>query len=131
MIRRSDRIILDTLLPGNVDPLLPLGLDDTGFESFWEKKKATLAPGLRLAFRMGLLAANWVSPLLVRRLPPLTRWERPVREQALRAMAASRFYLLRGAMQVLKLVTSMCYGANQQVRRALGYPLHEEAGGDS
>jgi hypothetical protein len=131
MIRRSDRIILDTLLPGAADPRLPRGLEETGFEAFWEKQRASMAPGLRLAFQMGLLAANWVSPLLVRRLPPLARWERPVREQALQAMAASRFYMLRGAVRVLKLVLSLCYGADQQVRRAIGYARHMEAGGDS
>ncbi|TMC49601.1 MAG: hypothetical protein E6J26_10195 [Chloroflexi bacterium] len=67
-------------------------------------------------------AALWISPLLIGRLPPLTRLEPPARERALGAMARSRVYLLRQLLMLLKLVVGFCYGADPQVRAVIGYP---------
>jgi hypothetical protein len=49
-------------------------------------------------------------------------YDRPTRERALAAMAASRFSIMRQMMAPLKTIVSLCYGANREVRRAIGYP---------
>jgi hypothetical protein len=115
------RIVLDTLLPANADPRLPLGVLDVGFTDFHREFERTASPSLRAAFRASLLAAIWVSPLLIRRAPPLSRLPRTARERALAAMATSRVGLLNQLLVVLKLVAAMSYGAQPVVRNAVGY----------
>jgi hypothetical protein len=120
-MNRFDRSVVDALLPSGADPLLPLGLLESGFETFWAESKADLAPPLRLAFRLGLFTAAWVAPLLVRRLPPLSRLLRSDRERALTAMERSNFVFLRQLVRILKTVAALHYGAHPEVRKAIGY----------
>jgi hypothetical protein len=126
MLSKSDRIILDTLLPGGAHPTLHYGLFDTDFEAFWSEFERTTLPSLRWGFRIALLATMWIAPLLILRPPPLTLYDRPARERALAAMEASRFYSLRQIFQVLKTTVSFCYGADRNVRDAIGYPLQHD-----
>jgi fumarate reductase subunit D len=120
-MNRFDRSVLDTLLPSGANPLLPLGLLDSGFESFWVEFKADVAPPLRLAFRLGLFTAAWVAPVLVRRLPPLGRLSASDRERALTAMERSHVVILRQLVRILKTVAALHYGAHPHVRKAIGY----------
>jgi len=119
---RLDRCVLDTLLPPGRHPLLGLGLSETGFELFLEDFNRAAPPHLRRAFRLGLLAAGWMAPLLVRRLPPLTRLQPADREAALTAMAVSSVPELRQLVSVLKSVISLHYGSLPAVRQSIGYP---------
>lgn len=119
---RVDRCVLDTLLPPGSHPVLGLGISDTGFDLFLEEFDRVAPPHLRRAFRWGLLGGGWIAPLLVRRLPPLTRLRPADREAALMAMAASRVPELRQLMAVLKTVVSLHYGSLPAVRQAIGYP---------
>jgi hypothetical protein len=121
-LSNSDRIILDTLLPPSAHPELPEGALDAGFEDFWREYRKNFIPTIRAAFSAALFAANWVSPLLIRKLPPLARYNRQTREAALRAMSNSGINLLRQGVRVMKLMVSFCYGANARVRKAIGYP---------
>jgi hypothetical protein len=116
-----DRIVMDTLLPANADPRLPHGVMELGFDAFHAEFERSATRFLRAAFRASLLAATWISPVLVRRAPPLDRLSRPARERALEAMATSRVALLRQLLVVLKLVAAMSYGAQPGVREAVGY----------
>jgi hypothetical protein len=118
---RHDQIVLDTLLPAHADARLPLGVLDLGFAAFYAEFEKSASPFLRAAFRASLLAGTWISPLLIRRAPPLDRLARPVRESALEAMATSRIALLHQLLVVLKLVAAMSYGAHPAVREAVGY----------
>jgi len=122
MLNSRARIVLDTLLPSQAHALLPHGLFDAGFEIFYWDFAQTANPMLRCGFQVALLAAIWFSPLLIWRIPPITLYSRETRERALAAMETSRFYLLRQLMLILKTVTSLCYGANRDVREAIGYP---------
>jgi hypothetical protein len=122
MLSRQSRLVLDTLLPSGAHPTLKYGVFDTGFEAFWSDFERTALPSLRWGFRAALFAAIWVAPLLIRRFPPLTLYARPTCERALAAMASSHVYLLRQLFVVLKTTVGFCYGADPNVRDAIGYP---------
>lgn len=121
MLTPRERAVLETLLPAGGHPALK-GLFEAGFEDFYRDFERTAIMRLRLGFKAALFAAIWISPLLIGRLPPLTRLERENREAALEALGRSRFYVLRQLFLVLKTVSCFCYGADPQVRRAIGFP---------
>jgi hypothetical protein len=122
MLSESSRVVLDALLPSRAHPELSRGLFDAGFEGFHEDFRKTALPSMRLGFKTALLAATWLAPLLIGRLPPLSRLDREDRERALEAMGKSCLYPIRQLFLLLKAVSSFCYGADPEVRRALGYP---------
>ncbi len=120
-LNRFDRAVLDTLLPAGAHPALPRGVLETGFDAFLADLERDAPARLRRAFRLGLFAAGWVAPLLVRRAPPLSRLAAADRERALEAMERSRFAIPRQLLSVLKTVVALHYGALDDVRRAIGY----------
>lgn len=122
MLNNRQRAVLDTLLPSGGHPTLGLGLFDAGFDAFYEDFEGTAQPSMVWGFKAALFAASWLSPVLILRLPPLSRLERPDRERALEALGKSRFYLLRQLLLLLKAVCAFCYGADPRVRDALGFP---------
>lgn len=126
MLSRRDYLILDTLLPSGAHPSLPIGLSDTDFGVFWSEVERTALLSWRRGFRVALWLATWIAPLLIHRLPPLTLYDRPIREEALAAMERSRLYLLRQMIGLLKTTVSLGYGANGNVREAIGYPLQPD-----
>lgn len=125
---RSDRIVLDTLLPSRADPRLSRGFDDLEFDAFYREFAASAPRAIRVAFRLSLLSATWLAPLLIGKIPPLGRHERDVREHALEAMAASRYGTLRQLVTLQKTVVSLAYGADPNVREAIGYSHALEQG---
>ncbi|HEX4743571.1 MAG TPA: hypothetical protein VFW12_02745 [Candidatus Limnocylindria bacterium] len=128
MVRRSRkklgpraRAVIDTMLPsGAAHRMLP-GAFEAGFDDFYDEFARTAVAPMRLAFGTALFAAIWVAPILIRRLPPLTRHSRADRERALGALATSGSPLLRQLATVLKGVICLGYGADPAVRRAIGY----------
>lgn len=113
-----DRAVLEALLPRT--DALP-GLFDAGFEQF-EAHFARTAPfPMRLGWRAALLAAGWVSPLLIGRLPPFERLDAAGREAALEALLKSRLYPLRQLGLLLKAVAGFGYGLDARVRARIGY----------
>jgi fumarate reductase subunit D len=120
-MNRFDSAVLDTLLPSGSDPLLPLGLLESGFDEWWTASSADVAPPIRLAFRLGLFAGAWVAPVLIGRLRPLNMLSPSDRERALTAMDRSRITALRQLVRILKTVAALHYGAHPDVRRAIGY----------
>ena len=127
VLSRRSRVVLDTLLPAQAHPNFSVGVFDAGFETFYSDFERTAQPAFRSGFRAALLAATWLSPLLILRLPPLSLYARPTRERALMAMEASRFYLLRQMMLLLKTVVCFSYGADPAVRAVVGYPRQADA----
>lgn len=118
----NGRAVLETLLPADANPLLPTGVISTGIEDFLDEFARASPEHLRRALRVGLFAGAWIAPLLVRRVPPITRLKEADRERALAAMAESRVPELRQLISVLKTVISLHYGGLQSVREAIGYP---------
>lgn len=121
MLTPRQRAVVDALLPSGAHPTLP-GALEAGFEAFHAEFERTASPRLRWGFKAALWIAAWLSPLLIGRLPPLSRLEQEARENALEALGRSRFYLLRQALLLLKATVCFGYGANPKVRRALGIP---------
>ncbi len=120
------RAVLDTLLPAGEHPAQPYGAFDAGFDAFWSEFERTSLPSIRRTVRAALFAAIWIAPLLIGRPPPVSLHDRPTRERALGAMAFSRSYLLRQMLQLLKTTARFCYGADRNVRDAIGYPLQHD-----
>ena len=118
---KADRMVLDTLLPSGADSRLSGGFGDLDFDSFYREFATSAPPAIRLAFRVSLLSATWLAPLLIGKLPPLGRHGREVREHALQAMAASQSGTLRQLVTLQKTVVSLAYGADANVREAIGY----------
>jgi len=116
-----DRAVLETLLPGGVSSALPLGVMDSGFESFLDDFKALGAADLQRAFWIALFSAGWIAPLLVGKLPPLSRLSATDRERALEAMDGSNWALSRQLIRILKTVVGLHYGALPSVRQTIGY----------
>lgn len=124
-LNARDRIVLDTLLPAGAHPLLSDGVLELGFGPFYEEFERTQHRSLRTAFRLALLAASWIAPLLIGLRPPLNRHARDDRERALEAMAASRSATLRRLLVLLKLVAALSYGGRASVRERVGYARGE------
>ena len=68
-----DRAVLDALLPSGASSLLPQGLANTGFEDFLVEFDAAAPADFRRVFWLALVTAGWVAPLLIGRLPPMSR----------------------------------------------------------
>ena len=122
MLDKRSRAVIDTLLPSGAHPDLKLGAFDAGFDEFFTYFERTAVLPMRLGFRGALFVAAWVSPLLILRLPPLDRLEKEDREKALEALGASRIYVLRQMLLLLKSVVCFSYGAHPEVRKVLGLP---------
>jgi hypothetical protein len=122
MLSRRDRSVLDTLLPSGAHPALALGVFDAGFDAFYAEFEREADIRLRAGFRAALWAACWLGPMLIRRLPPLTRLSREDRERAVGALYTSGWYLVRQMGLILKAVTSFAYAGDPRVRDAMGYP---------
>lgn len=116
MLSKQDQTVLDTLLPSGAHPLLQRGIFEAGFDRFYADFQRTAVPPFRLSFRVALWVAAWISPLLIRRLPPLSLHDRSTRERALAAMESSSVYLLRQLLSVAKTVSALAYGADPQTR---------------
>ncbi len=112
------RAVVDALLP----PGGPLpGALEAGFEEFEARFRRDAPPTMRLGWRAALWIAAWISPLLIRRLPPLDSLEPQAREDALVAMSKSPIYLVRQVMLLLRAVVGFGWGATPEVRRKVGY----------
>ncbi len=122
MLSQNSRAVLEALLPPDAHPDLRFGIFDAGFDDFWVEFERTTLPAWRWGFRATVFTAVWIAPLLIRRLPPLTRHDPPTRERALAALGATRFYPFRQMLQLLKTIVCFSYGADPQVRAAIGYP---------
>ena len=118
-LRQSHRVVLETLLPSGSHATLTRGLFETGFDDFYNRFCASAGLELQQAFRAGLFAAVWISPLLIWRVPPITMYRLEVRERALEALAGTRWYLLRQVFQAVKTVVALGYGADPSVRSVL------------
>lgn len=113
------RIVVEALLPA--EGPLPSGVD-AGADAFLERFAGEAPVSMRLALRAALFAAVWVAPVMIGRLPPLSRLTADERERALAAMAKSRWAVLRQLVLLLKATAAFQYGADPAVRRAIGFP---------
>jgi hypothetical protein len=120
-LRKRQRVVLETLLPSDAHPTLTRGIGDTGLDDFYRDFKANGNIKLRVTFSVAMFAALWIAPLLARKLPPLSRLDREAREEALDRLYSSRIYLLRQLFFFLKLIASLCYGADDEVRKVVGF----------
>lgn len=112
-------IVVEALLPSGGG--LPSGAE-AGAAEFLASFLREAPFAMRLALRAALFGAAWISPVLILRLPPLSRLSPDDRERALAAMAKSRSAVLRQLLLLLKATVSFHYGADPKVRAAIGFP---------
>lgn len=120
----ASRVVFETMLPARAHAELPLGALDAGIEGLYGDLVHSAPRQVRAGLRMAILAATWISPLLIRRLPPISFYGQETRERAIQSMGRSRVYVLRQLVLLLKATVCLCYGADPRVRDALGYPPH-------
>jgi hypothetical protein len=123
MLTRRDKILLDTLLPQGAHPEMPLGIADVNFDAYYADFKRSAMFPMWIGFVAALFVAIWIAPLLIRKLPPITLYDRDTRERILMALYNSKYNILRQIIFLLKATVSFCYGADDRVRDALGYPI--------
>ena len=121
-LSRDHAAVLEALLPSGSHPVLALGIGQSSLEGFLAEFHRHAPARLWRAWRMGLFAAAWLSPLLIRRLPPIRRLAPADRERALAAMEGSRVPELRQLVSALKTVVSLHYGGLAEVREAIQHP---------
>jgi hypothetical protein len=122
MLSHQALLVLTTLLPAEAHPRLASGLTDGTIDEFWSEFERTALPGPRVGFQAAFFTATWIAPLLIRRLPPLSLHDDATRARALNALGKSRLPILRQMLGLLKTIASFCYGADPDVRAAIGYP---------
>ena len=125
-LRKRQRVVLETLLPTAAHPALPKGLFDTGFETFYADFERNGSWKLRASFRVTLFLTIWVAPLLSGRVPPISLYAAATRERILERFFVSRFFFFRQLALTMKLVVALCYGADREVRDAVGYPMQHD-----
>jgi hypothetical protein len=113
------RAIVETLLPAEAG--MPAGVE-TGAVEFLEGFHREAPASMVLAARAAVLFAGWAAPLMILRLPPLSRLSAEDRERALGAMARSNWYIPRQLLLLLKATVSFQYGADPRVRAKIGFP---------
>lgn len=123
MLTPNARIVLDTLLPSQAHPTLKRGIFDAGFEQWYRNEFSQAVFSMRLGFHAALFIAIWIAPLLIYRLPPISLYRRETRERALHALYMSKVYVFRQMFLLLKATLTFCYGADPEVRKAIGAPV--------
>ena len=121
MLNARQRAVIAALLPPGGPASLP-GAFDSGFEEFHDRFETTALPEMRLGFKAALFVGSWVAPILIGRLPPLSRLSAEDGARALEALGKSHFYLIRQMLLLLKAIVSFHYGARPKTRDAIGFP---------
>lgn len=122
MLSARDLAVVDALCPSGANAKLARGALEAGFERFYEAWSREANPALRWCFKGALLAGAWLAPVLIGRLPPITRLAPAERGRALETMFSHRLYVCRQLGLTLKMVVAFSYGADPEVRAAVGVP---------
>jgi hypothetical protein len=99
------------------------GLRDTEVREFLRRFRRETTLLMWLGIVLGTLLFI-VSPLFTVGLPlPAFLLPRAKLDRHARKLAASRFYVVRQLMFVVKMIAGFCWGADPKVRRAFNLPL--------
>ncbi len=109
--------IMLAIFPGSED--LP-GLDPLRTERFLEQFLREAPLLVRLGLHGSALAFLLSTPLTVGRLQPALSLRPDLLDRHTHAVACHPNYWVRQSMMLLKTVGGMCWGADSEVRRALG-----------
>ena len=103
------------------------GLAELDTTSFWADLDQAAPPLLRLGLRVAVWALTWMPLVLVGRLCTFPRLSPDAQDQLLSRAAASRWYLLRQLVTLLKALACFAYFREPAVRARFG-PNDEPAG---
>jgi hypothetical protein len=124
--RRWLTLIFETILPQNAHPVLRFGARDLNLEPFYDSYVEHLPRGLKRDLRLVVWVLTWF-PLFFIGVPlPLYWLSERNRTRYLEKIAASRIYLLRQGILLLKSTVGLEYFRDPRVRAALGIPYSED-----
>ena len=130
MHSKRSRAVIDAFLPGgDAHPELP-GALDVGIEEYLDDFKKSAPLMMWLGFRIAMFLCIWFAPFLIGYFPPITRLPAAAREDALRALANSKSYLLREIVFLVRAVLSFGYGSKDEVRHVIGMKPLEKTNAD-
>lgn len=96
------------------------GLETLGFESFWRRFRAEAAPAMWLGVVLAAALVQ-VTPIVTVGRPALAGWlSAATLERHLQRLLASRVYLVRQSIFLLKMVGGLCWGAHPEIRARIG-----------
>lgn len=104
--------------PGTDAPLPGFAELDT--TAFWAEVDRAAPPLLRLGLRVAVWVLTWLPIVLVGRLRTFPRLSAPEQDQLLCRAAASRWYLLRQLVTLLKALACFAYFREPAVRGRFG-----------
>jgi len=107
------------MIPADPRGGLP-GLASVDLAAFWSKYQASAPRLLRAGFRLAVIALTWLP--LARHGRPFHRLPADARDAFLTTSAASRSYLLRQLVTVVKLIACFGYCFDVGIQRAIREP---------
>jgi hypothetical protein len=127
MLNHRARAVIDTLIPDDAHPQLKHGALKLGYAQYYEQWRKEAVFAMVFGFRFALFLAIWVAPLLIRKIPPITLYDRETRERIILALYTSKLYLFRQMFLLLKATILFHYAAQPEVRDAVGFPKQADA----
>ncbi len=124
-LSKSQKLVLETLLPSTPGEKLSVGIHDVAFTNFYKNFQQTAIWQMRLTFKVALFVAIWLAPLLARKIPPISLYNESDRTKILEALYKAPFNLFRQLVVMLKLTVSLAYAPDSRVREVLGQPYKE------
>lgn len=118
--RRWTRELFNTMVPGGTHPDVPEGAGDLGADEVLDDfyRRATVLGAI--GYRGGLWLMWLLPPVVLGKLRTFKRLGPSERDDYIRAMRSSRFYIVRQLTFLLKLVACTGYLAHPRVREAYG-----------
>jgi hypothetical protein len=108
--------VLGTMFPAAPEHGIDHGIEAMGLEAFLEETRKQMPPLAAWGLRMSLWVVAWAPVVVLGRLRWVHHLDEAHRLQVLEALAASRFYLVRQIIFLLKATGALLYGAHPQVR---------------
>lgn len=112
---------MGAMIPPSEKGLPPLASLDA--RQFWQRFEGAAPRSLKIGLRVAVWVLTWLPLFSFRYRRPLQRLSPARRDQFLRGMYESRFYLMRQLVEVVKLVATLAYFHDDAVREYFGEDL--------
>jgi hypothetical protein len=117
--RRWIADIFDTMYPRNADPRLPLGVRDCDIEGYLDEIEKRWPAFSLFGYRATVIIIGLASIALLRTWRTFHQLGPDERVKVLASIYASRFYVVRQLVILLKASAGIIYGSEPRVRQQL------------
>ncbi len=111
--------IFDTMYPAGVDPRVPLGVRDCDLDGYLDEIERIWPRFSLFGYRLTIIVIGLASIVLLRTWRTFHRLTTAERERVLASIYASRFYVVRQLVILLKASAGIVYGSEPRVRTLL------------